>query len=117
MEFYATARWNAGMADRNSFLIIGNGVAQPAAYVVAVVEVLVREVLGGWFGWRWGGKERLGAWVDGRLPAGLSSGGLCLAMGLLLVVVGQLARSMAMREAGRSFNHLGEYYYCLVRLL
>lgn len=79
------------MADRNSFLLFGNGVAQFLAYLAALLEVGVRE----WVGWGRGGVSGIG---DGWL----------VGLGLVLVVVGQGARSMAMREAGTNFNHLGE---------
>jgi hypothetical protein len=96
------------MADRNSFLIVGNGIAQPCAYAVAVGEVLIRE----WLFWgpgRDGGKG-VSQWVDGRtgLPGGTTRV-LFLVGGLVMIIVGQAARSMAMREAGASFNHLGEF--------
>lgn len=96
LEFYSTARWNSAQADKTSFLIVANGAAQGIAYVVALIEVLVREV-GRARGW-WDGMWEWLAWAGS---------GWAVALGLVLVVVGQGARSMAMREAGASFNHLG----------
>lgn len=96
LEFYSTAQWNSAQADRTSFLIVANGVAQGVAYAVALMEVGARE-LGRSKGW-WEGS---GTWL------GLVGPGWAVAVGMLLVVVGQGARSLAMREAGASFNHLG----------
>jgi protein-S-isoprenylcysteine O-methyltransferase len=98
LEFHSTARWNSALADKSSFLIVSNGVAQGVAYAVALVEAGVREV-----GWRrsWWGFAEGRAWMVGEQAWVLVSG-------LLLVGVGQGARSLAMREAGTSFNHLGE---------
>lgn len=106
LEFWCTARWNSAVADRTSFLIVANGVAQGSAYLVALLEVGVREVgrrRGWWLGWSW--FESWGA--EGVLPS--VSTGWVVGMGLALIVLGQTARSMAMREAGASFNHLGEF--------
>ncbi|KPI39299.1 Protein-S-isoprenylcysteine O-methyltransferase [Cyphellophora attinorum] len=109
LEFYATARWNSGMADRNSFLIVGNGIAQPCAYAVAMGEFVLREIL--FKGRSWVDSTRSLEWAGGLF--GLPRGGtrlLMLVSGLVLIVIGQVARSMAMREAGASFNHLVQFY-------
>jgi protein-S-isoprenylcysteine O-methyltransferase len=99
LEFWCTARWNSGVADRTSFLIVGNGLAQAAAYVVALIEVGVKLALCH-YGWA-KSATCLGLNVNSTFE------GLSVIAGLVLIVVGQLSRSMAMMEAGTSFNHLG----------
>ncbi|ETN39558.1 uncharacterized protein HMPREF1541_05784 [Cyphellophora europaea CBS 101466] len=101
LEFWCTARWNPAMADRSSFLIVGNGAAQGCAYLVALVEVAVRELVKG-KGW-WSGKWE-GVFI-------IVPNGTVTVIGMGLIVLGQMARSMAMREAGASFNHLAVQYY------
>jgi protein-S-isoprenylcysteine O-methyltransferase len=103
LEFWCTARWNSALADRTSFLIVGNGLAQTAAYAVALLEVGVKMALCHY------------GWMRNATCLGIENhrtlGSVSVCTGFFLIAVGQLSRSMAMMEAGTSFNHLGEWSF------
>ncbi|KAK4158003.1 protein-S-isoprenylcysteine O-methyltransferase [Chaetomidium leptoderma] len=90
LEFWTTAAYNTRAADVSSFLLTSNWPGYAVAHSVATLECLATHVLLG-PDTRWGAPFGLG-WT------------LTLA-GLLLVVVGQAVRSLAMIQAGQSFNH------------
>ncbi|ATY65282.1 S-isoprenylcysteine O-methyltransferase [Cordyceps militaris] len=85
LEFWVTARRNTLVATTDSFLLTANWPAYAIAHAAAFAECLVVSV------------------VFPRRSWGLGS--LCLALGLVLVALGQLVRSAAMLRAGASFNH------------
>ncbi|KAL1305951.1 hypothetical protein AAFC00_004090 [Neodothiora populina] len=87
LEFYTTARWNTPNARVSSFLLFSNGAAYNVAHASAMVEIAVSSLLFP----RW---------------QALGSSSLTLAVGAAMVVVGQVVRSVAMAEAGKSFNHI-----------
>ncbi|KAJ6782835.1 hypothetical protein PWT90_02834 [Aphanocladium album] len=91
LEFWVTARRNTLVATTDSFLLTANWPAYAIAHASAFAECLVVSVF--FPGRRWGG------------GAPLHLGGVGLALGLALVVVGQTVRSLAMLHAGASFNH------------
>ncbi|OAA64135.1 protein-S-isoprenylcysteine O-methyltransferase [Akanthomyces lecanii RCEF 1005] len=87
LEFWVTARRNTLVATTDSFLLTANWPAYAVAHAAAFAECLVVCVL---------------------FPARRSCGALgsvCVALGLVLVLVGQAVRSAAMLHAGASFNH------------
>lgn len=101
LEFDMTARFNPPDAKVSSFLLFNNGRAYNIAHSAAILEVVIRHNL-----------TIYGLWPLGSMPRwmSMSLGGMLLSipvlMGILLVVVGQSFRSLAMKQAGTSFNHL-----------
>lgn len=87
LEFYTTARWNTANAKVGSYLLFSNGASYNLAHASAMLEMAVTSVL--FPGWqaRW-------------------TGGYTVALGFVLVAVGQVVRSVAMAQAGKSFNHI-----------
>lgn len=88
LEFWTTAHCNTLVASIDSFLLTSNGPAYALAHSSALLECLVVDVF---FPRR--------AWA----PKGLWP--VIVAIGILLVIVGQVVRSAAMVHAGASFNH------------
>lgn len=93
LEFWTTAAYNTRNADVKSFLLTANWPAYAIAHAAASLECLVVGV----------------AW-PGRSWAPLRGGLLVTAAGLAMVVVGQVVRSVAMVQAGASFNHVVQQY-------
>ncbi|KAF3906259.1 hypothetical protein ABW20_dc0102515 [Dactylellina cionopaga] len=83
LEFYITARWNTRRADIGSFLFT-NGRAYTIAHTIAMVEYLLEHLFLPYF-----------SYPPPRL----------FALGILLILSGQLLRSLAMIHASTSFNH------------
>ncbi|KAI9807788.1 MAG: hypothetical protein M1825_005093 [Sarcosagium campestre] len=88
LEFWTTARFNTRHAAISAFLF-NNGVAYNIAHTAAIAECLV---VNRFFPSR--------AWM----PVG--SGPFLTLLGLLMVGTGQVTRSVAMAQAGTSFNHI-----------
>ena len=86
LEFAVTARWNPGAATLDAFLLTANGSAYNVAHALAALETTVAHSA-----WRY---PRAAAW---EAPA--------LRLGLVLLMMGQAARSVAMAQAGTNFNH------------
>ncbi|EAQ89125.1 hypothetical protein CHGG_05744 [Chaetomium globosum CBS 148.51] len=91
LEFWTTAAYNTRAAEIASFLLTSNWPAYAIAHTVAALECLFVHAL--WPGASW-------------TPLGPRLGTVVVAVGLVLVAVGQAVRSVAMIHAGRSFNHL-----------
>jgi protein-S-isoprenylcysteine O-methyltransferase len=89
LEFWTTAAYNTHEAKVSSFLLSSNGVAYQGAHIFALIELLVEHYL-------WPARS--------LLPPSISL--FLLYAGLLLIVSGQIIRSMAMRAAGTNFNHV-----------
>lgn len=86
LEFWTTARYNLPNANVSAFLLFDNGLAYQIAHGTALVEATVTSV---WFpGWQ------------ARFSPGWLQG-----LGVGLIVVGQVFRSLAMGTAGTNFNH------------
>ncbi|KAI0408562.1 putative isoprenylcysteine carboxyl methyltransferase [Xylaria palmicola] len=88
LEFWTTAKYNPSVASIDSFLLTANWPAYAIAHVAASLECLLTNLL-----------------FPNRAWAPLYSGHILLLLGFVLVFVGQAARSLAMIQAGRSFNH------------
>ena len=91
LEFWTTARFNTRYATVSAFLLSSNGKAYNLAQVAAVLECLLVNV-----------------WLTPRpsTPSSSSSSSLLLpVLGVLMAVVGQTTRSLAMAQAGTNFNH------------
>lgn len=88
LEFWVTALSNTSDASVSSFLLTSNGPAYTIAHTVAFTECFLSHIIHP--------APFLPAWVHRFL----------LALGLALVIIGQIVRTMAMNTAGRSFTHL-----------
>jgi protein-S-isoprenylcysteine O-methyltransferase len=88
LEFWTTAKYNTPVANIDSFLLTANWPAYAIAHVSASVECLLTNLL-----------------FPKRAWAPFYSGHILLLLGIILVFVGQTARSAAMVQAGQSFNH------------
>ncbi|KAK0711047.1 Isoprenylcysteine carboxyl methyltransferase family-domain-containing protein [Lasiosphaeris hirsuta] len=89
LEFWTTAAYNTRVAEISSFLLTANWPAYAIAHAFATLESLVTSVV----------------WPN-RTWAPLHSGPLLCLAGFVLVVIGQTVRSVAMVQAGPSFNHM-----------
>ncbi|THY70718.1 prenyl cysteine carboxyl methyltransferas-like protein Ste14 [Aureobasidium pullulans] len=87
LEFFTTARWNTSNAKVSSYLLLSNGAAYLTAHVSAIIEIIVTSLF---------------------FPElqDLYSNKYTIGLGLLLVIGGQTIRSIAMAQAGVSFNHI-----------
>ncbi|KAI1127762.1 isoprenylcysteine carboxyl methyltransferase [Nemania abortiva] len=88
LEFWTTAKYNTGVATIDSFLLTANWPAYAIAHTSASFECLLTKLL-----------------FPNRAWAPFYSGHILLLLGLILVFVGQATRSLAMVQAGASFNH------------
>lgn len=89
LEFWTTAAYNTREAEVSSFLLTANWPAYAIAHSVASLECLVTNLL-----------------FPDRHWAPFHLGTLTMLVGIMLVVVGQVVRSVAMVQAGPSFNHI-----------
>jgi protein-S-isoprenylcysteine O-methyltransferase len=88
LEFWTTAARNTAVASVDSFLLTANWPAYAIAHSSAFIECLVVNVF-----------------FPGRRWAPLGLGTVLMLVGFAMVTAGQVVRSMAMLEAGASFNH------------
>ncbi|KAI0969190.1 putative isoprenylcysteine carboxyl methyltransferase [Xylaria arbuscula] len=88
LEFWTTAKYNTAVAGIDSFLLTANWPAYAIAHVAASFECLLTNLL-----------------FPNRAWAPFYSGHILLLVGFVVVFVGQAARSLAMVQAGPSFNH------------
>ena len=88
LEFYTTAAHNTPAAGVSAFLLTSNGSAYNIAHSLAALETLLSHSV---------------LRYPGVLPAPVQTSKLAIGVGL--VVVGQVARSVAMAQAGTNFNH------------
>jgi len=93
LEFWTTAAYNTRGATISSFLLTANWPGYAIAHGVATLECLLTNLF----------------WPDRRSWLPLNSANLLCLIGLALVAVGQAARSIAMVQAGPSFNHLVQH--------
>ncbi|KAL4789960.1 Isoprenylcysteine carboxyl methyltransferase family-domain-containing protein [Aspergillus venezuelensis] len=92
LEYWTTAAYNTRVADISAFLLSSNGWAYNAAHISAAVECLVAyfvcsresyfEITGPVYGIK-----------------------IQVILGLFLMALGQIVRSLAMAQAGSNFNH------------
>jgi protein-S-isoprenylcysteine O-methyltransferase len=90
LEFWTIARYNTPQANTSAYLLTSNGSAYNIAHSSAMLEFLISQ----YFGF-----SIADAWVPQRYK------NVPLTLGVLLVLVGQTTRSLAMAQAGTSFNH------------
>ncbi|KAJ6134431.1 hypothetical protein N7523_000753 [Penicillium sp. IBT 18751x] len=96
LEFVVTAQYNTPFATVKAFLLSSNGWAYNAAHGSALVECLISHYF-------FPGQWALGRMLSFEGPFGHVS--LLLVLGLLLTVVGQVIRTVAMATAAGNFNH------------
>lgn len=101
LEFDMTARYNPPDAKVSSFLLFTNGRAYNIAHTTAILETLTRFWIATKLGVDWSPIPIAMHVVDQD-----SSWRLSVVVGICLVFVGQAMRSMAMKQAGTSFNHV-----------
>ena len=98
LEFFVTAKYNTPAATVSAFLLSSNGWAYNAAHGSAIVECIISHFF--WPGRSWAGKL-----LSVTEPVYGSSVSLLLILGLVITVVGQIVRTMAMAQAASNFNH------------
>ncbi|KAJ5365125.1 hypothetical protein N7517_008011 [Penicillium concentricum] len=98
LEFYVTAQYNTRYATVSAFLLSSNGWAYNIAHGSAIVECLVSNVF-------WPGQTAAARMLTVTEPFFGSSVSLLLVVGFVLLLVGQLVRTIAMAQAASNFNH------------
>ncbi|CAL3970999.1 hypothetical protein PZA11_007372 [Diplocarpon coronariae] len=88
LEFYTTSRANTSSATISSFLLTSNGSAYAIAHTASLLETLLLHLV----------------CPAAILPPALHQ--LALALGIVLVAVGQGTRAVAMLTAGTNFSHV-----------
>lgn len=88
LEFYTTAVYNTPSATTSAFLLSTNGMAYNAAHTLAILETTLTHSC---------------IPYPNLLPAFVKP--LVLSIGLVLLLVGQTTRSVAMAQAATNFNH------------
>lgn len=101
LEFDMTARYNPPDAKVSSFLLFNNGMAYNVAHTTAMVEILVRYWLQSNGYLKFAFAPQILSEIMASLP-----GSWAAVAGISLVILGQTFRSLAMKQAGTSFNHI-----------
>ncbi|KAB8289872.1 hypothetical protein EYC80_010503 [Monilinia laxa] len=106
LEFWTTARYNTPEASISSFLFSGNGSAYNIAHSAAIIEFIITNTF-----FPRGSPFTI---YSLRFPPSISlfSNGtqnFILILGLFFMLFGQTIRSIAMKQAGRSFNHIVQF--------
>ncbi|CAL9730837.1 protein-S-isoprenylcysteine O-methyltransferase [Monosporozyma unispora] len=89
LEYYITAKYNPKKVNSQSFLL-NNGIEYTAAHTIAILECLIE----GWLCPKW------------KTYQNSTFRKIIVITGIILVIVGQLVRSLAMHTAGKSFSHI-----------
>jgi protein-S-isoprenylcysteine O-methyltransferase len=92
LEFWTTAAYNTRVADVSSFLLTANWPGYAIAHAAATTECLLTNLF----------------WPN-RSWAPLHSSSLLCFLGFALVIIGQTVRTVAMVQAGPSFNHMVQH--------
>lgn len=85
LEFWTQARYNTRVVGTLHFLLTGNGRGYALAHVLSALECLLTSTLFG--------------------SSSSSSSVMMVVVGVAVLVMGQTVRSVAMAQAGVSFNH------------
>lgn len=89
LEYYITAKYNPKKVNSQSFLL-NNGIEYTVAHSLAIFECLLES----WLFPRW------------KMFNNSSIKRTVIIIGFVLVLLGQLVRSLAMHTAGKSFSHI-----------
>ena len=92
LEFWSTARYNTPAANIDAFLLTANWPAYAIAHASATLECLVTNLFFPHRSWA-------ASFLGNVTP-------LCIALGLIMVGIGQFVRTTAMVQCGESFNHI-----------
>lgn len=108
LEYQVTALYNPTVATISAFLLSQNGTAYNVAHSLAFIECLLRYTLLPPLYTNI--DEIIAAYAPGRFTAintaySISLHGLWLTLGLSMLALGQITRTMAMAHAGSNFNH------------
>lgn len=101
LEFDMTARYNPPDAKVSSFLLFTNGRAYNIAHTTAILETLIRYWISSRSGLDWSLIPGAIQSISQQLPFSPS-----VVLGISLILLGQGFRSLAMKQAGTSFNHI-----------
>lgn len=88
LEFFITARYNLPAVRASSFLLFNNGRAYNIAHILATTEILLSTYI-----------------LPPRYCNFLVYRPYTIILGVLLIMLGQITRSIAMAQAGTNFNH------------
>ncbi|KAL9598978.1 MAG: hypothetical protein Q9219_004161 [cf. Caloplaca sp. 3 TL-2023] len=105
LEFYITARYNPSAATTSAFLLTSNGYAYNVAHTLALIECISGNYLAPRYFPAWTPLHSFYAWLS---PEGKARG-ICLALGLASLALGQGIRTLAMVHAATNFNHLVQF--------
>ncbi|KAK4623669.1 Isoprenylcysteine O-methyltransferase [Fulvia fulva] len=86
LEYWTTARYNAPSCKASSFLLFSNGAAYNIAHSCATLEIVVSQFFPVY--------QKTGVYA------------ITILAGVVLVLVGQVVRTIAMCQAGTNFNHI-----------
>ncbi|KJX93248.1 protein-S-isoprenylcysteine O-methyltransferase [Zymoseptoria brevis] len=86
LEYYTTARYNVPACRASSFLLFNNGSAYASAHGAASIEIVISALFPAYQSWL------VRSWT--------------ITAGLIAIIVGQIVRSIAMKQAGTNFNHI-----------
>jgi len=92
LEFWTTARYNTRSAQISSFLLSQNGSAYNIAHTAAMLECLLMNLI-----------FPIRSWAPRSISA------VPIIAGLVMILVGQGVRSIAMVQAGTNFNHIVQH--------
>lgn len=98
LEFWVTAQYNTRYATVSAFLLSSNGWAYNVAHGSAILECIVSHYF-------FPGKTFLGRLVTVTEPLFGREISLLLVAGFVLLIVGQVVRTIAMATAASNFNH------------
>jgi protein-S-isoprenylcysteine O-methyltransferase len=97
LEYYTTAAYNTRYADVSAFLLSSNGIAYNVAHGSAMAECLLSHWLA----------------PNGYLPDHwtIPPSPIITGIGMVLMLIGQTVRTLAMAQAGSNFNHTVQVEY------
>ena len=111
LEFWTTARYNTPNAQVSSFLLSSNGSAYTIAHTCATIECLITSLYktyGHHIVLPFTLPKLAPSWTS-LIPAALFpewDNKVNIILGLFLIILGQTIRTLAMAQAGQSFNHV-----------
>lgn len=105
LEFYITALYNPPAATTSAFLLTTNGYSYNVAHTLALIEC----VFGNYVAPRYFPEQMYMHPLDALWPTGGTARFAWLTLGFILLVLGQVIRTLAMVHAGTNFNHLIQF--------
>lgn len=105
LEFYVTALYNPLAATTSAFLLTTNGYSYNIAHTLALIEC----VFGNYIAPQYFPEQTYLHPLNALLPPGGGARPAWLMLGFILLVLGQMTRTLAMVHAGTNFNHLIQF--------